>query len=578
MAVRTATRPVRVVPKRPAANRSWLRVLILVLSGVYLLCAFSGESADSDTWWHLAAGKYIWQNHRLPVPDPFSFTTDMGKPVYSGELTTRHFNLTHEWGMELIYYVIQASTGFAGLVLFRAFLLGLFCGVTGWLAARRSGSFYRGVAAAVIAAAIAASYAADRAYLATFVLVTLTVAAFETRRGLWLLPPVFLVWANCHGGFLMGWAVVGAYSVEALFQRLRGKPPADERKVWIISILSILVTYWNPNGWNVIEVMRHYRDSPLQISIYEWSYPAWWPLDRFNILVSATAAVLLWAWRRVRFVDWLLFAALGGASVTAIRNVIFIGFIGPVLLATYLPLWKRAIPRLLEYAAAALLLVSISMSVSQGQAFQLRAADWKYPGEAADFLIAHGVSGRIFNTYEQGGYLMWRLWPEVQVFIDGRALNESVFNDYQHIQFNADKGNQTAVDLLRQYGVNTIVMNGFDFQGNLQFLPAALADPSQKEWKLVYKDIKDLIYMRNVPPGVEVLPSLSALDELEAQCYYNSQHGLDPRCSRSLGNMYMRIGEWDKARQWVSAYLAINSADPTARRMMARLVRARQPK
>src|SRR5215469_12543141 len=126
--------PVPVQPVR--ATPPWVRPLILALTALYLLCRFSGEAGDSDMWWHLTAGKYILQNHRLPVPDPFSFTTSMGTPVYAGELTTRHFNLTHEWGMEVIYYLVQSSMGFAGLVLFRALLLTVFCGMTGWLAAR----------------------------------------------------------------------------------------------------------------------------------------------------------------------------------------------------------------------------------------------------------------------------------------------------------------------------------------------------------------------------------------------------------------------------------------------------------
>ena len=45
-------------------------------------------------------------------------------------------------------------------------------------------------------------------------------------------------------------------------------------------------------------------------------------------------------------------------------------------------------------------------------------------------------------------------------------------------------------------------MNGFDFKGHVFWLPAPLADPSQKVWKLVYHDAKSLIYMREPPPGV----------------------------------------------------------------------------
>ncbi len=579
MRPRTAAQPAprQSVTRSPAAAPSWVRPLILLLTGMFLLCAFSREVSDSDTWWHLAAGKYIWQNHRLPVPDPFSFTTDMWPPAYPGELMTRHFNMTHEWGMEVIYYLVQSSTGFAGLVLFRSFLLITFCGVTGWLAARRSGSFYRGVAAAVVAGLIASFFAEDRAYLATFVMVTLTVAAFETRRGLWLLPPAFLIWANCHGGFLMGWVITGAYSAEAVWLRLRGKPLADERKVWIVSALAIFATFWNPNGWNIVEVMRYYRQSPLQTSIFEWNYPAWWPPDRYNLTMVATIATMLWSWRRVRFVDWLLFAAFGGAAATALRNVIFIAFIGPVMIATYLPAWKRHVPAILEFAGAAALAVMIAVRVSSGAAFQLRAAEWRYPMEAADFLIAHHVTGRMFNTYEQGGYLIWRLWPRMQDFIDGRALSETVWNDYRHIAFNADyQGGKTTEQLLRDYNVNTIVMNGFNFMGKLQFLAAALADPSQKDWKFVYGDDKELIYMRNLPAGIQPLPSLSALDTLESQCNYNLDHGLAAQCAQSLGEAFLRIGDPRRARKWVAKYLAIDSSDPLSRRLMQRLIASGQ--
>ena len=53
----------------------------------------------------------------------------------------------------------------------------------------------------------------------------------------------------------------------------------------------------------------------------------------------------------------------------------------------------------------------------------LRPAGWRYPDGAARFLLANHIGGPMFNTYEYGGYLMWRLWPQERVFIDGRALN-----------------------------------------------------------------------------------------------------------------------------------------------------------
>src|SRR5215469_9574864 len=119
MPSRAVSSRVAPAPKQQFAVPGWLRPWVVGLTAVFLLALFSTEAADTDTWWHLAAGKYIFQNHRLPVPDPFSYTTDLGKPL-PGELVTRHFNLTHEWGTQLIFYIVQAIGGTGGLVLLRA--------------------------------------------------------------------------------------------------------------------------------------------------------------------------------------------------------------------------------------------------------------------------------------------------------------------------------------------------------------------------------------------------------------------------------------------------------------------------
>ena len=77
--------------------------------------------------------------------------------------------------------------------------------------------------------ALARQIAVDRPYVITYLLLALTLAMLERRRGLWLLPPIFVFWANVHGGFFMGWVLLGAYCGEALIQRLRKQPPGDER-------------------------------------------------------------------------------------------------------------------------------------------------------------------------------------------------------------------------------------------------------------------------------------------------------------------------------------------------------------
>ena len=475
----------------------------------------------------------------------------------------------------MLFYAAYRTGGFAGMVLFRGALLAAFCALAGLVTYRRAGGFYLPLAAAFATAGVATDFALDRPYLITFLFLAATVAILEYRRAMWLLPVLFLIWANCHGGYFLGWLALGAYAAEALWARWRMKPAADNRVLWMASAASFLISGANPNGFRVPQILLHYRSSYLTSRLLEWSPPRLWPPGEFTLLLAGAAVVLLWRRREVRVVDWLLFAAFAAAALAAGRNTIFIGFLAPVLIACYFP-WKRNLPAPVQWGAAALLLAGLGMGIGSGRFFQLRAAEWRYPRGAADFLLAHHVTGPLFNTYEYGGYLIWRLWPHQRVFIDGRALSESLFLDYARILYNHDEsGGKSAQELLDQYGIRTIVMNSFEYAGGLVYLLApALSDPRQTEWKLVYSDPAALIFMRHPPAGVEPLDSLRVLDHMEAECDLHLER--EPRytlCARSLGQVFARIGDVDRARRWIGIYLAHPHApDPDAERTYQRLI------
>ena len=121
-------------------------------------------------------------------------------------------------------------------------------------------------------------------------------------------------------------------------------------------------------------------------------------------------------------------------------------------------------------------------------------------------------------------------------------MNESINRDAGRISMNADSnGGKSGEQLLKEYGIDVIVMDAFDsVSGQAFYLPAALADPSQKEWKLVYQDVHDVIYMRNPPPDVTPLQSLDALVAMERQCGYYVENG-QPACARGLIDIFSRI-------------------------------------
>jgi hypothetical protein len=167
-----------------APARRWLRAAAVLLTAVCLLGLFSTEIADTDFWWHLKTGQFLAQRHSLPEPDPFAYTTSAA-PAYPGELQVRHFNLTHEWLSQLLMYAVYAAAGFPGIILTRAILLSLLCALAGFLAARLSGKFYAGIAAACATASVVAAFAADRPGVVSFLGVAVFMCLLELRRGWW---------------------------------------------------------------------------------------------------------------------------------------------------------------------------------------------------------------------------------------------------------------------------------------------------------------------------------------------------------------------------------------------------------
>lgn len=507
----------------------WVKPLLCVLAGILLLLLFSGEIRDTDVFWHLRTGQYIVQTHALPVPDPFSYLSTGSS--YPGEEITRQFNLTHEWLSEVIMYLIYAATGFAGLVVSRVVLLMAFCGLAGYIAYYRTKAFTLSLAATLASAGMAFYFEQSRPFLATFVFLALTLAILETRRWLWFLPPIFLIWANCHSGFILGWVVLAAYCLR------------KDRKIWLIAVLSVLASALNPNGFRILQVLWFYRQSTIQTNNLEWQRPIFWTPTIYSFLLFGSLLVLILARRKAPLSDWFLYVAFAAISLLAVRNTIFLGLIGPILIASYLPKPRFTAPVALALGTVGLIAFDIVPAFAAHNTLAFRAATWQYPSGAASFIEAHHITARMFNNYEDGGYLIWRLWPSQRVFIDSRGLSEKAFTDYRRIL-------DGATDLLDRYGIDVLVIEGFDYLSG-QVYPMTNAT----KWPLVYADDKAVIFMRHPAAGLTPLDRPTALlDSLSAQCTEHLQHDpIHPNCALGMGEFYASLGDAQHAREWLSS-------------------------
>jgi hypothetical protein len=119
-----------------------------------------------------------------------------------------------------------------------------------------------------------------------------------------------------------------------------------------------------------------------------------------------------------------------------------------------------------------------------------------------------------------------------------------------------EAGGNNAGQLLDRYGVQTIVMNTFEYSEGLVYrLAPAMADPQQTEWKLVYDDPTAIVLMRHPPAGVAVLDSLRVLTHMEQECDLHLQHEPGaPLCARALSQVFTQVGDQSRARQWYGRY------------------------
>ena len=94
--------------------------------------------------------------------------------------------------------------------------------------------------------------------------------------------------------------------------------------------------------------------------------------------------------------------------------------------------------------------------ISQVIHHQREAETSEFPARAVAFLQQHPPAGPIFNLYDWGGYLIWKLYPTTPVFIDGRAdlYGADLFHDFADVyQF---KGRWQQI--LHRWHIQTVIV------------------------------------------------------------------------------------------------------------------------
>ena len=466
-----------------------------IILALLLLAMAARPALDPDMFWHIRLGQQSIESGEFVYLDSFSHTR-------AGAL---HKN--HSWLAQVVMARLWQLGGHLGLTLYVAALA-----MGGMLLLYRAGrgNVYLRAFVLVLGAACAAAFWSPRPQMFTFILacfLLLMLRRWQHGEGasLWRLPLLMWLWSNLHGGFVVGYLFIGAYIVGACLDSVSGGRRARTgwlplKKLCGWTLVSLALLPIHPLGLDVFSApLDTLGAANMRELITEWqspdfSQPQTWPLVMLLIaLIGASKA----SGRRLNFSELLL---LGGTLFMALVSARHISLFAiaavPVVCADLDAVLNRngwQIPRrCLEApfrAAINLALVCLVALgtlahvafVSRGETLERTLAQ-NYPVGAVEFLQSASPQGKLFNSYNWGGYLLLEL-PEYAVFIDGRAdLYGDLLSEYAVAAYGAPGW----AEVLREHDIEIALIE----TGG----PLAWRLDEDPRWRSVYQDDLASVY------------------------------------------------------------------------------------
>jgi hypothetical protein len=414
--------------------RLTLRQLFFVILFLGLFLMTIGPIIDPDFWWHLRTGQLISQTHSIPRVDPFSFT-------YNGQPW-----VTQEWLSELILYELFLIGGYSLLIfIFSMFITSAF--LLAYLRSPKESRPYVTGFTLLLGSIATVPLWGVRPQMISLFLFSLFLFLLDQYRKegdikfIIPLPLILLLWVNLHAAFILGLVLILIYITGGLIDyiisvlhKTKG-PDATSLKsnLYLIAILgaSLLATLINPNGLRILLYPLGSLTTGQQV-ILEFFSPdfnqlQWQPLAWFFLAIIGAGML---SKRPISPTKLLLTLFFGYAALRTMRHIpLFIVATIPILAEQIGSIIRissevKIVNRLLKWTIPIFLtciLLVVSLRFGQVIQEQPRSEIVNFPKDAVDWVKTNHPVGNLFNSYYWGGYIIWRLYPQYLVYIDGRA-------------------------------------------------------------------------------------------------------------------------------------------------------------
>ncbi len=484
------------LPRRP----QWLRklcgfpVLLTVLFAFVVFLAVPQKIADPDIGWHLRNAEIQLHTHAFLRQDLYSFTT-RGKPW-----------MDHEWLSEIPFYLAWRAFGPRGIFLVTVVAIEInLLGILG-LVYLESESIKAAFVISFAALFLAGVSFGPRTLLFGWIFLIAELALLASfRRGkdfLWALPPIFALWVNAHGSWMIGLVVLGLFVMSGCvegawgsIEAIRWSRPQARKLAWV-SLLSTLAVFVNPYGWRLV---LYPFDMAFHQKLNIASVDEWRSLDFHSprgkiVLATMAAAIVLQLVRQRRWrLHEVLFLLIGTYAALTYSRFLFLAaiLIVPLLakdLSQWMPYHADRDKPWLNAAIMVGAMVAVVLLFPSNRKLNEHSANI-YPDDATlAYLQNFHPRGNVFNDYLWGGYLVWNV-RQVPVFIDSRVdvfERNGVLADYLHAIRIED-----SLQVLDKYSIQYVLFeNHRPLTYLLQHTPG---------WKVDYQDKTAILFERIKP-------------------------------------------------------------------------------
>jgi hypothetical protein len=463
------------------------RVRDAVFIGTLIALSVQGPgllNGDGDLGRHITIGNYILDHWEIPTRDIFSHTM-------TGEQL-----VPHEWLAQLIFGISHRLLGLGGIVLVIALLLAITFTLTYQEILRRNVFRILALFIAVLAAYTTSLHWLARPHIFTFLFTAIwTYQLANEKSKVWVFPLIMLAWANTHGAFIAGFVIWGAHLAGWLWEFLNNQSTKESGiRLAIIGVTSFAVTFINPAGLDLWGTSVGYLGNRFLVdqtieyqspNFHNWST---WPF----LLMLVLGIIATGVGGRLRPHESILFAGWTVMSLYSARNIplfaiVTAPYVGSAIQATVekIPVLQHveeSISRVesnlkgFVWPLLAIVLLANAFRVQPNSANQIDPN--RFPVKAVDWLSAHRQNGKMFNNFIWGGYLLYRLWPEQTVFIDGQTdfYGEALTREYIQVMTLAEDWES----VLEKYDVSWVIVQSDR--------PLVQALQDELGWKILYQD------------------------------------------------------------------------------------------